>query len=200
MWLLWLDIKKLLIDIQLLDPLEETTQHWSLNFFLWTIRIRIMACLRIIANSLWTHAFESHGICHNKRYCCSKSIWDKCVNVFCTDEASWIRRIGKITSRSGVWNHVKVNGKDETLVKCDYCAWTSNYYSSTTNLWRHLKRLHNIEAWTLFMNSFLNNGEYSASPRIWKPWHWLVIQTLFTYPINLWKLGEVSSPCVRCNP
>ena len=126
----------------------------KLELFLWTIRIRIMACLRIIANSLWTHAFESHDICHNKRYCCSKSIWDKCVNVFCTDEASWIRRIGKITSRSGVWNHVKVNGKDETLVKCDYCAWTSNYYSSTTNLWRHLKRLHNIEAWTLFMNSF----------------------------------------------
>lgn len=62
------------------------------------------------------------------------------------DETSWIRRIGKAASRSGVWNHLKVNRKDETLVKCDYCDWTSKNYSSTSNYWTHLKRLHNIEA------------------------------------------------------
>jgi len=62
------------------------------------------------------------------------------------ENVEWVRRIGKITSRSGVWNHLKVNRKDETLVKCDYCDWTSKNYSSTSNYWTHLKRLHNIEA------------------------------------------------------
>ena len=60
-------------------------------------------------------------------------------------DAEWIRRKGKIAIRSEVWKHVKVDRNDENLVKCDYCSSTFSYFSSTTNIRRHLASNHQIK-------------------------------------------------------
>ena len=46
-------------------------------------------------------------------------------------ESRWIRRTGKIASRSEVWKHLKVDRDNPKSIKCDYCE-TKFYYTRRT--------------------------------------------------------------------